>query len=79
MEWEITVRKADNGYLLMWEDESEDGSGLIKHTTVIEEKTDKELESMEEVLFAVKEFFGVYYSKHNKENLMVGIKKTEED
>jgi len=35
----------------------------------------EELTTMKELLLEVKAYFGIYYSKHNEENLIVEIKE----
>jgi hypothetical protein len=82
--WEISVRKAGNGFVCLWEEEDSDGEGFIKHEQVFEEKDSfslsenkDELENMQNLLYFIKEFFGVMNSKHNKLNLNIKIDEME--
>ena len=84
-DWEIKIRKVENGYILEWEDESESQENyFINNTKVfeIEENCDEdklnELKTLENVLWEITNYFGVYYSKHDKYNLTISIddKKT---
>ena len=77
MKFQLLITKADNGFILEWQDEGE-GDSVIDHEEVFEEK-ESELECMQYMLLRVKEYFGVYYSKHNKENLVIEIVKRKEE
>ena len=67
----LTVEQTNNGYILVGKfNDSE-----IKTKIVIEEKDEEhsDLLAMQELLWQIKEYFGVYNSKHNKKNLMIEI------
>jgi len=79
-DWELKIRKVQNGYILEHEDENEEDD-YFSQEEVIEEKDTSpifdeshgELEAMKEVLWKVKDYFGVSYSKHNKRNIVIEI------
>lgn len=82
-DFSITITKCDNGYLCeYYEDVTDD---VIKHQYVIEETDDDtpgnmgELSAMRNLLYYIKEYFGVHYSKHNKENITIDIERNTED
>lgn len=81
MDWQITISKVDNGYILEWEDEAEiaeqgEQVTFIKHKVLIEEQDTEfgEIESMQKVLIKIRDYFDVNYSKHNQKNIEVEIK-----
>lgn len=82
MTWEIKINKVSNGYLLNWSEENDENE-MTDHQQVIEEKSegedDGELKAMEDLLFQIKEYFGVFYSKHNKKNLVIEIQETNNE
>ena len=75
MSWNLVVEKTNNGFLL----KGRHGDTDIDSTMIIEEpeNEDGELKTMERVLYEVKEYFGVFYSKHNKENIIIKIEKNK--
>jgi hypothetical protein len=77
--WSLGIIRSDNGYILKWYEENEDGQQM-PHTLVVEESDEEggELEAMRNMLCRVKEHFGVFYSKHNKFNLDISIHKNKE-
>lgn len=77
MNFELHITKAKNGYYMMWQEEVE--REVINHQEVFEEKDgeDEEIECMRRLLLRIKEYFGVYYSKHNQKNLVVEIEGEE--
>lgn len=78
--WDLHIEKVSNGYIARYVDQYEDGGKFIQ-TVVFEEPEEKggELEAMRNLLLFTKEHFGVYYSKHEKENLIIEIEgKTDE-
>jgi hypothetical protein len=82
MDWEIKIRKAENGYICSWEEESEDDEPrILKREQIFEDKEEDEekgLDCMKEVLHFIAEHFGINYSKHNKRNLKIQIENTKE-
>jgi hypothetical protein len=80
MEWAIKIRKAENGYICSWEEESEDDEPrILKREQVFENKEDEdELDCIKGVLYFITEHFGINYSKHNKRNLKIQIENVKE-
>jgi hypothetical protein len=80
MTWELKIKKADNGYILEHLDQECEGPDRIAEI-VVEEKDDEfgELEAMVNLLFAVKEYFGVHWSKHNKKNVEIKLVSDDEE
>lgn len=74
MIWEVLIRKCENGYVIRHIEESNE---KIPLEVVFEERED-ELEPMRNVLYYIKEYFGIYYSKHNKQNLVIKIEGQNE-
>lgn len=66
----LMIEQTNNGFIL--QGKFDDTSGMLSKQ-VIEDKDD-ELESMKELLYTVKEYFGCYNSKHNQKNLTIEIK-----
>jgi hypothetical protein len=84
MDWEIKIRKAENGYICSWEEESEDDEPrILKKEQVFEEKEDSEefseLDCMKEVLYFIAEYFGINYNKHNSSNLKIEVEKRKKE
>lgn len=77
MKWAIGIIRASNGYILKWYDEDDEGNEYPQ--TLVIEEVDGELKAAQKMLWEVKEFFGIYYSKHNKKNLVVKIEGENED
>jgi hypothetical protein len=80
MDWSIGIIKAENGYICEWYEELDDGH-LVKKQHVIEELDCEycDLQAMRDLLYFVKERFGLYHSKHNRFNLYVEIKDEEQE
>jgi len=75
MAWMLTIERTNNGYILS---ANFDNDEEITHRVIEEEDNeDSEMESMQNLLHQVKEFFGMYHMKHNKKNLYIEIKETE--
>lgn len=82
-EWKLEISKADNGYILKGKFNDSD----IETQVIIEEKEGAvyddnkdsaqfhDLSAMEELLYNVKNYFAIYYSKHNKRNLIIKIEE----
>jgi len=78
--WSLRIEKVSNGYIARYVDQYEDGGKFIQ-TVVFEEPEEEngDLIAMRNLLLFTKEHFGVYYSKHEKENLIIEIEgKTDE-
>lgn len=72
MDWKLEIKRVNNGYVL----KGKFGDNEIVSTYLVEEKDEEnsELEAMKQLLWEVKEYFAVCYSKHNKKNLIIEIK-----
>jgi len=84
MTWELNIRRVQNGFVLKYTpDEGEEGCEKSEFVINFDEDADDEkqaeLKAMEKLLWQVKEYFGVYWSKHNKRNLNIEIVKRKED
>jgi len=75
-EWKIEIKKVTNGYFI----KGNFNDSEIPQEVVIEEGVEENsnLLAMQQLLFLVKDYFGIFYSDHNKENLIIEIKKNEE-
>ena len=70
-EWTLIITHADNGFVLKGRfGNSETSSGMVVEE---DEDADGELECVQRMLVAVKEYFGCYYSKHNKKNIVIEV------
>lgn len=81
--WEITIKKANNGFICSWK-EADEEDYIRTNQQVFEEEEEtedslEELKNMQKVLDFIKEHFGVHYSKHNKNNLIIKIEEGEKD
>lgn len=77
--WSLGIIRSDNGYILKWYEENEDGQ-QVPHTLVFEEsEVGGELEAAHKMVWEVLEYFGIYYSKHNKKNLVVKIEGDDDE
>ena len=75
-DWKLVIKKARNGYILSGKFADSD---LVSDMVMeIPEKEFGEQEAAQKVLWEVLEYFGVYYSKHSKKNVVVAIKETKE-
>lgn len=85
--WEITIRKASNGFICSWKEESDNEEDYIVIRQAVFEESEEnptsenldELENMKNLLHFIQEHFGVSYSKHNKKNLVIKIEGEESD
>jgi len=76
-EWKLEIRKAQNGYVLKGKFNDSD---LVQEIIIEEKDIDcPKLEAMKDVLYLVTEYFGIYYSKHNKQNLLIDIEETKDE
>ena len=71
----LIVEQSQNGYILTGKFND---SELISKVVIEEkEESDSELNAMRELLFTIKEYFGVYHSEHNEKNLTIEIERTQ--
>ena len=67
----VIIEATQNGYILTGKF---DNSELVSKVVIAEKDVlDSELVAMQELLYNIKEYFGVYYSKHNNKNLTIEI------
>lgn len=78
MKWAIGIMRVSNGYILKWYDEDEEDREFPQ-SMVIEEEEGGELKAAQKMLWEVLEYFGIYYSKHNKRNLVVKIEGNKDE
>jgi hypothetical protein len=78
--WDLHIEKVSNGYVARCVDQYEYGGKFIR-TIVFEAPEEKggELEAMRNLLLFVKEHFGVFYNKHDKQNIIIDIEGTTND
>jgi hypothetical protein len=83
-EWEVKIKKIENGYIAEWEDEYDEGGRYHTVTRTFEEEENAEEElserkAMAKLIWWLMEYFGIYHSKHNKYNLVVSIKNNKQE
>ena len=71
--WKIEIEKIDNGYILLWKEELEDGTFRIEKEVI--EESDTEKKTISRLLYRIAEFFGDSYDKYGKENLRISWNK----
>ena len=84
-DWAIKISRVENGYVLEWEEEGESDEDkkdyIINHSKVIEDPDDdtelSELTAMKDLLWEISRYFGVNYSKHNKQNINIEIEENK--
>lgn len=71
--WKLIIEKVKNGYIL----DGKFGDNNITSKIAIEEKDTRlgAKEAMMDLLFRVKEYFACYYSKHDKNNVIVEMEE----
>jgi hypothetical protein len=79
--WSLHIEKVSNGYIARFVDQYEDGSGKFIRTVVFEgpEEANGGLIAMRNLLLYVKDHFGVFYNKHDKQNIIIDIEGTTND
>ncbi len=86
--WELKIRKVNNGYIIEHYDESNDEEPVLlrkeqvvqeKDTTLDEDENYIEQVNMQDLIWEIKEYFGIHYSKHNKTNLVINIEKNKDE
>jgi len=90
MKWELKIKKVENGFVVGYEEElatetktnfvNDVSSTEINETVFEYKKTDEndtDLETVEDLLYHILEYFGVNYSKHNKRNIQIKIVETK--
>ncbi len=83
MNWQLTIKKVQNGYLIVHEEDvgTADEPEMVTVNQVIEEKDeeDGDKKAMVDLLYMVKEYFGEFYSKHNKVNVEIKLTPYDEE
>lgn len=80
MDWSLNINKAGNGYICEWWFDDDEGCQDKKQWVIEEQDTEYgELEAMRDLLYLVMQHFGINYSKHNKRNICIEIKETEDE
>jgi len=74
--YSITVEKIDNGFLLLHREQLDDDYIQVCKEAFKDE--DGEDEGIVDVLYTIAEYFGIHYSKHNKNNLEISFKKNKD-
>jgi len=85
MTWEVKIRRADNGYIVEYPDELDDGTE-VKIEEVFQftkdefdvmsfKTTNEEKIALGQVLFFVAEHFGELHDKYGEENLGIEFNK----
>lgn len=75
--WNLEIIRVNNGYVVKGRnDNNHNNTIVIEHSDIHDED---DLSGMEKLLFYIKEYFGVYYSKHNKKNLVIKIEDNKKD
>ena len=68
---EIQIEKVNNGYVCRYYEED------VANKMVFEDDESEtgELDCMVKLLYFVKEYFGIYNSKHNKHNIIIEVEE----
>lgn len=70
---DLRITKGDNGYRVNWLEEIEDEILVREMVFEIPDTENGEMEAMKSLLWFIKEHFGVIFSKHNNQNLVIEI------
>ena len=80
MKWDLLITKVQNGYIVSWQEDVDEGVTRNQHAVFEEPETRTgELEVMKNLLWFVMEHFGVMYSKHNAQNLNIEIQDNTQE
>lgn len=71
--WKVEIEKIDNGYILSWKEEIENGTFRTEKEVIEEDDTEKE--TMSRLLHRIAEFFGDNYDKYGAGNLKISWNK----
>ena len=79
MDWKIEAEKVSNGFVASFWEEPDEGR-YVKQSMVFEEPETEsgELEAMKNLLWFIKDHFGLNWSKHNKQNLNIEIQGNDD-
>jgi hypothetical protein len=73
LRWDLRVTNCVNGYRATWLEECEDETRVMEMVFEAADTEIGELEAMKNLLWFVKEHFGIYLNKHNQQNLVIEI------
>ena len=68
---ELKIEETNNGFILIWEEEREDGTPRVMKEVIEEDEFGDEKISMSKLLEKVSDFFGITYDKWGAENLNI--------
>lgn len=71
---ELTITRANNGFILEFEEETEDGGPYPAAETIQDDEND-ELKSWESLLWFVMEYFALGGSRYDKKRLYIARKQ----
>ncbi len=75
--WQLEIEGVSNGYIIKGQSTDLDGVNVVE--VILKPETEGgDLEAMQKLLYKIKEYFGIYHSKHNKYNLEINIRKNKE-
>lgn len=79
----LNIERVSNGYVCTWTEDTEGDTAMTcwKNVSAVFEEADTEtgeLDCAVNMLYFVKEHFGIYYSKHNKRNIEIKAVKNKE-
>ena len=72
----LTINRADNGYLLTYAEEDNEGHWVTKYIVVEEQEHDAD--TTRALLLTITEWFGLLGSKHDERRIHISVKKREE-
>lgn len=73
MKWKLTIERVDNGYILT----GRFGEGLVTSVLTITDRESDPLESHEQLLWEVMDYFAFRGSKHDEERIRIVRQKKE--
>lgn len=69
MKWQATIESVNNGYEVSYKGGDFEGKVVFQEKENYEPDIDKS--HVVDMLYDVLEYFGVFYSKHNKKNITI--------
>jgi hypothetical protein len=77
--WDIKIRRVGNGFIIktIGEDGEIEEIYPAEHNYSLKGERKEELEKIADFLYTILEELGYYYSKHNKYNISINVKKNE--
>jgi hypothetical protein len=71
---ECRIKKADNGFLIEYEEMDDENTAIVRRI-VVEDFEDDEKKNIADMLYKVADFFGVCYDKWSDKNLDINWDK----